>query len=938
MRKPTVRPAGRPRTWTNVGAVVCALSLVAGCDQLDLKTPAQRIANARDDLTARNPKAAEIELKNALQKEPKNVEARLLLAETYLLMHRGQNAEVEISHAEQFGASSASTLLLRARAYVVERQFPRVLKEVPAVVTGSPSHQADLLEVRGDAQTELGLSKEAEASYDAALALRPDSKNAMYGKARVVAQQGRSDEALVLVDRVLAADPAGTKNLLLKGEILQGQQKTDEAIALYRTAVKGAPDDQTAQITLGMALIFTKQLDAAKEQLDVILKKWPKDPKAQYLLAIMHYNRGEYKPALDAVQKVTSADPDFAPAIALTAAAQYAIGSFLPAEVNAQRFATIYPNSIYGRKLLSTILVREGQFAKALDALGPVLASQKLEDPQIFAIAGAAAAAVGDTERASQYLARASELDPKNVSLRRAYGIERLASGNADAAVNAFQSVVDLDVDSVETNSLLVLSLAGKKDFAKAVPMAQGLIAKHPENAAYQNLLGGVYLAMADLPHAREAFQKALDLQPGWGPPAQNLAKLDLAANRPDDARKWLTAIASKDPKNLEVSYMLADIDASQGHAAESRKWLESAVKENPDVIGPRARLINSLLASGDTQQAVGVARDLSARKPDDREALRLLGLAQATAGQRDAAVATYGRLAGLMPDAAWIHVAIGRLEAQDGHLAAAQTALAKALALAPDLPDAQISSAELAVRLGRFDEAAKLAAQLEKRPETFAVARMLQGDVAMGRRRPDVGLKAYQDAFAKLNSAPSLIKVHAALTSAGRKQEAADKMTAWMAQNPRDLDSRIYYASYAEVGGDTKTAQRYFGEALAIDPKQPIALNEMALMAAADNDQRGALDFAQRAYAQRPDLASIADTYGWLLAQSGDVDRARPILENAVARRPGNLDARYHLAVVLAKAGDRDSARNNLRVVVASKEASSVKEDARKLLASLSS
>ena len=879
MRNATVPLEGRPRAWVGAALALCGLALQGGCDQLDLKSPAQRIATARQDLAARNPKAAEIELKNALQKEPKNIQARLLMAEVYLAMHRGQSAEVEIGHAEQFGASPASTLLLRARTYVVERQFPRVLKEVPAVVTGSPSQQADLLEVRGDAQTALGLAKEAEASYDGALGLRPDSLDALFGKARAVAQQGRLDDATQLIDRALAADPKSTKYLLLKGEILQKQQKPDEAIALYRTAAKNAPDDQTAQITLGTALIFTKQLDAAKEQLDIILKKWPQDPKAQYLLSVMHYNRGDYKAAFDAVQKVTSADPDFGPAIALTASIQYALGSYLPAESNARRFTAIYPTSIYGRKLLSVILVHEGQFAKALEALAPILAAPQLDDPQIFAIAGSAAAAVGDTTHASQYLARAAELDPKNAALRRAYGVESLASGNPDAAVGAFQSVVDLDRDGVETNSLLVLSHAGKKDFAKAIAMTEALIDKHPREAAYYNLLGGVYLAKGDPDHARPSFEKAGELRPEWAPPAINLAKLDVLAKRPDDGKKRLMTVAAKDRKNLDVLYLLSDIDASQGRFDESRQWLESAAKENPDATGPRARLIGMLIASGESQQAVGVARDIATRKPDDREALRLLGLAQASAGQRDAAVATYGRLAGLMPDAAWVHVAIARLEAEDGHVVAAQSALSKALALAPDSPDAQISAAELAVRIGRFDEAATLASQLEKHPETVAVARMLQGDIAMGRRRPDLGLKAYQDAFARLNSATALIKVHAALSSANRKQEANDRMAAWMTQNPRDVDSRIYFAGYAEVGGDTRTAKRYFDEALALDPKNPIALNEMAIMAAADKDPK-ALDYAERAYAQRP-------------GQRRDRRHARLVARGERPRRPGATDPR---------------------------------------------
>lgn len=909
--------------------------MLAACDKLDLKSPEQRITSAKADLAARNPKAAEIELKTALQKQPKNIEARLLLADAYLAMHRGADAEVELGLAEQFGAPAAQTLLPRARSYVIQRNFNKVLKDVPATVTGPPDRQADLLEVRGDAQTMLGLRAEAEASYDAALRLRPDSQTAIYGKARIVAQQGRSDEAMRIIDTALAAVPNSAKSLMLKGDILQSEGKYDEAIALYRTAVKATPDDETALVTLASALVAAKQFDAAKVEIDLALKRFPNDPKAQYLLAIMQYNRGDYKGTFDAVQKVTSADPDYAPAIALTAATQYALGSYAGAESNAQRFVGIYPNSIYGRKLLTAILLKEGQPARAMETIAPMLPAD-LKDAQVYAMAGAAAAGIGDVARSSEYLAKASRLDPGNQKIRSAYGLESLASGNADSAATAFQTVVDSDPAATDMNGLLVLSLVGKKDFAKAIALAQSLIDKNPKSAIYYNILGGAYLAKQDVTDARAAFDKAASLRPEWAPPALNLARLDLTAKHPDDAKKRLTDVIAHDRKNLDVLFMLADIDASHGRGDEARQWLETAAKENPDSIAAQSRLVDFLLANGNAQQAATNARDLVSRRGENVQTLTLLGTAQAAAGQRDAAVATFGKLAGLQPNAAWIQVTIARLEARDGHVAAAQSALAKALALAPDSAEAQISAAELSIRLGRYDDAAKIALQLEKRPETYATARLLTGDIEMGRRHPDSAIKAYQDAFAKTNNSAALIKLHAALAAVGRKQEANDKLAAWIALNKQDVDSRIYMAGFAEVNGDYPTAKRYFQDVLRIDPKNAISLNELAVIATSQNDP-AAIGFAERAYAQRPDSAAIADTFGALLVDAGQVDRGKQILEKAVAGAPSNIDLHYHLAVAQAKLGDKEAARSNLRTVLKATGTSPVKADAKKLLADLS-
>ena len=45
------------------------------------------------------------------------------------------------------------------------------------------------------------------------------------------------------------------------------------------------------------------------------------------------------------------------------------------------------------------------------------------------------------------------------------------------------------------------------------------------------------------------------------------------------------------------------------------------------------------------------------------------------------------------------------------------------------------------------------------------------------------------------------------------------------------------------------------------------------------------------------PHIPEIADTYGWLLAQTGEIQQGLEVLEQALAGAPGNPDIRYHVA-----------------------------------------
>jgi Flp pilus assembly protein TadD len=47
-----------------------------------------------------------------------------------------------------------------------------------------------------------------------------------------------------------------------------------------------------------------------------------------------------------------------------------------------------------------------------------------------------------------------------------------------------------------------------------------------------------------------------------------------------------------------------------------------------------------------------------------------------------------------------------------------------------------------------------------------------------------------------------------------------------------------------------------------------------------------------------------VADTYGWVLYQSGDTLQATRVLQEAVRRGPTLGDARLHLALALLKSG----------------------------------
>ena len=61
------------------------------------------------------------------------------------------------------------------------------------------------------------------------------------------------------------------------------------------------------------------------------------------------------------------------------------------------------------------------------------------------------------------------------------------------------------------------------------------------------------------------------------------------------------------------------------------------------------------------------------------------------------------------------------------------------------------------------------------------------------------------------------------------------------------------------------------------------------------------------------PDNAAVADTFGYLLIQHGEVDRGIALLEKAAKAEPKLADIHYHIAQGWIKKGDKPKARGAL-------------------------
>jgi putative PEP-CTERM system TPR-repeat lipoprotein len=877
-------------------------------------------------------KAAIIQLKNALQKNPDDAEARYLLGTIYYETGDLKSAENELRRAMSLGMSPGKVLPSLGKTLSLMGEFQKVLDETKQV-TGE-NQSAEISSLRGNAYLALGKGQEAKDSFELALKNTADFPDALIGLAKHSLFERNIDAAMQFTEQAVNKNPQNADVWLFKGDLLRAQGKAEPALAAYDQVVKLQPNNTPAHISKATLEIASGNFDAAKLDVDAARKDAPNNLNVVYTQALLNFRQGKPAEALESLQKVLRVAPEHMPSILLAGAVQYSLGSMPQAEQHLKKYMGKDPGNLYARKLFASTLLKSRQTQYAIDVLSPALKDTQ-QDPQLLALAGESYMQAGDFTKATEYFAKASALTPKAAELHTALGLSKLALGENDLAVAEMETAVDLDAKSPKASVLLVLTHLRLKEYDKALAAANVIEKELPDDPLGPNLKGAAYLGKKDTAAARASFEKALSIQPTNFPAVVNLVKLDLLDKKPDVAKKRLEASLDKDKKNIQAMTALAALAQSQGQTKEATTWLERASSENPDALQPAMMLAAHYLQIGEKQKALTLAQKLQGSNSSTPEVLDILGQAQFANGDKQAALETYNRLAAVQPASAPAQFRIASVHMAMQNQSAASDALKKALLLQPDYLDAQLALASLESSKGNHEQALAIARQIQKQRAESPVGYELEGNLLMAQKKPDLAVKAYERAFAISKNGPLIVKIHASLGQAGKGKEADKRLAQWLKEHPADIPSRMYLAGTHLAEKQNKAAIEQYQTVLKQDPKYVPALNNLAWLYQQENDPR-ALEYAEKANQLVPDNPAIMDTLGYILVEQGNTTRGLPLLQKAASLAPEAANIRYHLALGLVKSGDKVKARKELEQLLSSGKAFSEIDEARILLKQL--
>lgn len=546
------------------------------------------------------------------------------------------------------------------------------------------------------------------------------------------------------------------------------------------------------------------------------------------------------------------------------------------------------------RWLMARLHVRNAAYREAIAAYEGLWKDYP-DDPRFGSELARLQIIVGRHEDALAVYEKLQAAYPKAPAVVAGRLLALLAANKTDAACKVLQEYGRAYGGDLAQKLLMRLHLREGRT-ADAVVLARALVKGSPDDARAYSTLGELLCKEGNLPEARTALAKAIELEPNTMA-AYVLGLVDLMEGKNQEAVLLFRGAMVRFPKWMTARMYLAVALQAQGKAGEAVTVLQEAVKGAPAMSAswdfPRWILAVALASRGDLAGAEKVNGEMG----------------ESVAGVRSDREAFLAALAGMGKDTRARGAGSGNrllILSYAGLIGPARAALGEVEKVLPKEPLPRCWYGRAFEKEGKFAEAIEQYGKVVKGYPECVSARM-----------------ALAQCQVKAGDAVSGIATMERVVPLVSGEEAA-RVHTWL-------------GGVCETHGRVDAAMGHYEASLKLRPRDALALNNLAwLLATRKKDVRAALPLAERAAVLSRFEPRILDTLGWIYHLDGQTDNAVKMLEGAKKRLGNNPTVRYHLGMTYLKQGQREKAKAELKDALSLSDDFDGADEARKALNAL--
>jgi len=586
--------------------------------------------------------SAKARAQKALVKNPRHVEAQLLLAQSIAGMKDIDGAIQQAESSIRMQPGEARPLLqlggfrlAQGQADQAEAAFKRAIDVEPKSIPANLSLAKFYLD--------RGRVKEAEDWFKKALALAPDDISANRALAALYLSSNRAAEAEAPLKTAARVSPAPAARLVLADYYFSTNRRADCRQVLE--GLKGDGNlDTFAQVRARLSILELAEghpVEATK-YVDDVLARNPTEPVACALKGRYLIDAGQFAQARDLLKASAAANPRAVALHHLLGMAYRSLGDTESARKEYGEVQRIDLRDVDSKIQLAQLDLMEGKLDAALalanEAVGiaPRNAQARITRIDVWTARHDLTAALQDATLIAGYLPNMPE---PAIQVGRIY----LLKADYPSAERWFQKAYDLSNGSADAAGALVDVKIRAGRLAEAKAFAEQQLAKNPKQPTAHLDAGRAYKAAHETAKAEAAFKEALALDPDNMRAYLELSRIYVDANRLDDARQQLENIIAKQPKTVWAHTMVAVILQIQNRIPEARARYEQVLTIDPEAGVASNNLAMFLLEDGrDLDRALGLAQASKRRQPTSPEVSDTLGSVYAKKGLATLAVSAF--------------------------------------------------------------------------------------------------------------------------------------------------------------------------------------------------------------------------------------------------------------------------------------------------------
>jgi putative PEP-CTERM system TPR-repeat lipoprotein len=908
-------------------AAACAIGVLgmafSGAAAADTKKASAYYENALLRVEKKDLAGAVVQLKNAIQEDSKLLAAQLLLGKTLFRLGELKGAEVALLEAQRLGVDRAEVVLTLGQIYILEGEPKQVIDKIQPTNLPPPL-QAEVLALRGTAYANDNNTLAATRSFAEARALAPNSATPLAAEAMVLLRGGKAQEAKALTARAVELAPKDSIAWSTHASVLLAGKDFANALLAADNSLALDGQNTEARVTRAALRVILNQPAEALKDLDALAETQVDDPRADYLRAQLAVARGDV-PAAKTALRDTALKVDALPKnyiksredlLMAGALAHHALRNWEKATEYLDIITKLSSRNLVARKLAASVAMEVNDTKRAVLLLEAMVKEQP-DDAQLQFMLGSAYLSTRQYEKASDLLEKAVRNGYGNAN--RELGLSQIALGKGVSGIAYLEKALAANPGNDRGAMELAMVYLQNGQAKRAVEVADGVVKRNPKNLAARNFLGSVKAKSGDATGARAEFLQVLALDPAFRVSILNLARLESAQGRFDEGRARLTKLLSAHPDDGDALFELGTLESKARAPQAAARYFQKASDIQRTDPRPGMAWVEMLLQSGDSEQALRVAKRLETTFTDNApvkmlvsRCLRAMGDLPGARAALDAAT----RLSALDADA---QVRIGHLQLETANPEGAVDNAQRALKVRPGDEAAMVLLVQAYTMRGATAQADAAFKQLSETHPGTVLTLQAGANLAMVRGQYRAAATGYQAMLAKEPSSTAAISLVQAYVAAGDNAKATQFLDDWTKKNPADATALKALAEMRLRNGELDAASKTYRKILALEPEDPLTLNNLAGVLLKLNDPK-ALEAAEKAYKLQPRIPEVGDTLGWVLVQKGDASRGLLLLREARLRSPENTEIRFHLAYALAKTGRKAEAKEELQAALNAK------------------